>query len=120
MEKDDKTPITCTDIDAIKKNAIQAVEDFALRYLSMPRFTEECVVMDQGQLRDAMGLRANFSSGDPWPAAEQELIAHGFRWHSLGGMRVMYLKEREDYEPDTGWEEAEEAEEADFVLVNSE
>lgn len=92
-----------TDLDAIKKNAEMAVNAFAQRYLSMPRFTEKCVVMDQAQLRDAMGLRATVDGGDPWPAAESLLMANDFRWHTLGSMRVMYLMERDNYEPDDGW-----------------
>lgn len=111
MAKDDgeeKIPTKVTDIDAAAANVEASVETFAKRFLSMPRFTEHCVVMDQGQLRDAMGLRASLDVGDPWPAAEQLLMGYGFRWHTLGGMRVMYLQEREDCEPDTGWVEAEE------------
>lgn len=100
--------LSVTDLDAIKKNTEEAVNAFAERYISMPRFTMDCEVMDQSQLRDAMGLRATFESGDPWPKAEQLLMERGFRWHNLGGMRVMYVLEREGYEPDTGWENAEE------------
>lgn len=110
MAKEEKKDIelSVTDLQAIKDNTEKAVDAFAQRYLSMPRFTLECEAMDQAQLRDAMGLRATFESGDPWPKAEQLLMERGFRWHSLGGMRVMYLMEREDYRPDRGWEEAEE------------
>ena len=68
-------------------------------------------VMTLPQLRDAMGLRASIDWGDPWPTAEQELLTLGFRWHWLGGQRVMFLKERDDFVPDTGWKDAEEAEE---------
>ena len=60
------------------------------------------------QLRDAMGLRASFDIGDPWPAAEKQLLDLGFRWQMMGGQRVMYLKEKDGFEPDTGWQEAEE------------
>ncbi len=98
----------CTDITALMYNTDSAVDAFARRYLSMPRFTLDCEVMDQRQLRDAMGLRATIEAGDPWPAAEQRLMKAGFRWHMLGGTRVMYLKEREDYEPDDGWSDGEE------------
>lgn len=101
--------LSVTDLEAIKDNTEQAVNAFAKRYLSMPRFTEHCEVMDQGQLRDAMGLRATFDSGDPWPRAEQLLIEqYHFRWHNLGGIRVMYLQERGGYEPDDGWNDGEE------------
>ena len=107
-QQQDPSQFSVTDINAMKDNTTQAVEAFAQRYLSMPRFTAECEVMDQGQLRDAMGLRSTFESGDPWPAAEKQLLEHGFRWHNLGGMRVMFLKERPEYEPDDGWNDGEE------------
>lgn len=101
----------CTDIEALKDNATNAVGEFAARWLSMPTFTEDCEVFDQRQLRDAMGLRATIESGDPWPAAEKQLLDAGFRWHLLGGTRVMFLKEREGYTPDDGWDDAKEMEE---------
>lgn len=105
--KDIGNEIHCTDIAALKENVEKAVEAFADRYLSMPRFTMDCVVMDQRQLRDAMGLRATIEAGDPWPKAEQLLLEMGFRWHMLGGTRVMYLREREDAVPDDGWDDGE-------------
>lgn len=108
--RDEGSEIHCTDIQALKDNVENAVDEFAQRYISMPRFTMDCEVMDQCQLRDAMGLRATVEAGDPWPKAEQLLLQHGFRWHLLGGTRVMYLMERADYQPDDGWEEAEEVE----------
>ena len=107
-ESEEKAPRKVTDIDALKENVRMAVEEFAKRWISMPGFGLDVEVMSVSQLRDAMGLRASIDWGDPWPAAEQELIAHGFRWHWLGGQRVMYLKEREDFVPDTGWSDAEE------------
>lgn len=106
--RDEGSEIHVTDIESIKTNAVKAVEEFARRYISMPRLTMECEVMDVHQLRDAMGLRATIEYGDPWPSAEKDLMEHGFRWHILGGMRVMFLKEREDYKPDDGWEVPEE------------
>lgn len=106
--KDTGNEIHCTDIKALKDNTNRAVEDFAARWLSMPKFTEDCEVMDQRQLRDAMGLRATIEAGDPWPSAEQLLMQHGFRWHWLGNTRVMYLKEREDCQYDDGWSDGEE------------
>jgi hypothetical protein len=106
--KNEGNEIHCTDIEAIKDNAKTAVDEFARQYLSMPKFTIDCTVMDQRQLRDAMGLRATIEAGDPWPDAEQQLLDHGFRWHMLGGTRVMYLKERDNYEPDDGWSDGEE------------
>jgi hypothetical protein len=109
-ESEENTPRKVTDIDAVKENVRMAVEEFAERWISMPGFGLDVEVMSVSQLRDAMGLRASIDWGDPWPAAEQELIAHGFRWHWLGGQRVMYLRERDDFVPDTGWGEAEEVE----------
>lgn len=106
--KEDKSPKKVTDIDAATDNIQSAVEAFAVRWISMPRFDIGVEVMDQRQLRDAMGLRATIDIGDPWPNAEKMLYEHGFRWHWLGAQRVMYLKERDDCVPDTGWEEAEE------------
>lgn len=106
-ENDDKN-FHCTDIQALKDNVEQAVGEFAQRYISMPKFSLDCEVMDQRQLRDAMGLRATIEAGDPWPKAEELLLSANFRWHWLGGTRVMFLKEREDYEPDDGWNDGEE------------
>ncbi len=106
--RDEGNEIHVTDIQALKDNVEEAVGEFALRYLSMPKFTMDCEVMDQCQLRDAMGLRSTIEAGDPWPKAEQLLLHAGFRWHWLGNMRVMFLKEREDYEPDDVWQRAEE------------
>lgn len=100
--------LSVTDLEAIKDNTEKAVDAFSLRWIPMPRFTLDCEVMDQARLRDAMGLRATFESGDPWPKAEQLLMEHGFRWHDLGGQRVMFLMEREGYEPDDGWSDGEE------------
>ena len=110
MEKGEQemTPMVVTDLDAIKDNAEQAVNAFAERWLSMPRFDIGVEVFDQARLRDAMELRATFDYGDPWPAAEKSLYAHGFRWHFLSGQRVMYLKERDGYKPDDGWNDGEE------------
>ena len=102
-------PMVVTDLDAIKDNTREAVDAFAQRYISMPGFGLDVEVMNQAQLRDAMGLRATFEYGDPWPAAEKLLIQqYHFRWHMLGGQRVMFLKEREDFVPDTGWEDGNE------------
>lgn len=108
MAEGESSPKKITDIDALEGNVEAAVAGFAERWVSMPRFTEMCEVMDQGQLRDAMGLRATIDTSDPWPTAEKMLLEHGFRWHWLGGMRVMFLQERDGFVPDTGWEEAKE------------
>lgn len=109
--EEEKVPRKVTDIDALKNNVQMAVEGFADRWISMPGFGMDVEVMTLPQLRDAMGLRASIDWGDPWPTAEQELLTLGFRWHWLGGQRVMFLKERDDFVPDTGWKDAEEAEE---------
>jgi len=111
MEKEEKeNDWKVTDLDAISDNMEDAVLAFNERWMPMPHFDIGVEVMDQGQLRDAMGLRATFDAGDPWPAAERRLLEYGFRWHSLGGMRVMYVRERDGYVPDDGWQEAEEVE----------
>ena len=77
--RDEGNEIHCTDILALEESAENAVDAFAKRWISMPKFTMECEVMDQRQLRDAMGLRATIEAGDPWPAAEQKLLQAGFR-----------------------------------------
>jgi len=92
-----------TDLDAIKSNIDDAVEVFAERWISLPKMCVGCEIMDQGQLRDAMGLRASADYGDPWPEAELKLSNMGFRWHQLGTQRVMFLKERDDAVIDDGW-----------------
>lgn len=116
--RDEGNEIHVTDIEALKENTRAAVEGFAGRWLSMPKFSEDCEVMDVRQLRDAMGLRATIEAGDPWPAAEQLLFKMGFRWHWLGNSRVMFLREREDYTGTSagggdGWDDGEELEEED-------
>ena len=110
--KDTGNEIHVTDIEALKHNTEHAVEAFAERYISLPRMTEDCEVMDQRQLRDAMGLRATIEAGDPWPKAEEMLLEMGFRWQLLGGTRVMFLMERPGYEPDDGWSDGEEVEQS--------
>lgn len=97
-----------TNIDAVDENVLAAVTAFNERWMPWPKFDIDVEVMDVGQLRDAMGLRASIDWGDPWPSAEKQLMDKGFRWQMLSGLRVMYLKERDAYQPDTGWEEAEE------------
>jgi hypothetical protein len=105
---EEKTPRKVTDIDAAGENIRTMVMAFNERWVPMPGFAIGVEVMSVGQLRDAMGLRATIDVGDPWPEAEKLLYRFGFRWHWLGGQRVMYLKERDDWVPDTGWEQAEE------------
>ena len=107
-KEEDSSPKKVTDISAAEDNITMAVQMFVDRWMPWRRFDLDVEIMDVGQLRDAMGLRASIDVGDPWPSAEKQLLDLGFRWQSLSGMRVMYLKERDDYKPDTGWEEAEE------------
>ena len=107
-QDEEKAPKKVTDIDAVEDNAEAAVMGFIERWVPMPSFAIGVEVMDAGQLRDAMGLRATIDWGDPWPAAEQLLLGHGFRWHWLGAQRVMYLREKDGFVPDTGWTEADE------------
>ena len=109
-EQEEKLPSKVTDIDAAHDNIDMAVQTFAKHWLSLPAMVMPCEVMDQGQLRDAMGLHATIDLGDPWPQAEKMLLQMGFRWHSLGMQRVMFLREREDVIEDTGWQEADEIE----------
>lgn len=110
MAQDDKekAQLTVTDIDAAIENITMAVQAFTEQWTPAPKFEIGVEIMDVGRLRDAMGLRASIDWGDPWPAAEKQLLEVGFRWQILGGQRVMYLKEKDGYEPDTGWQEAEE------------
>lgn len=105
-EESDELQKKVTDVDALADNASEAAIAFAQRWMPMPSFTEHCEVMDVRQLRDAMGLRVT-DAGDPWPAVEQYLLSVGFRWHWLGTARVMFLQEKDDWEPDDGWEEVE-------------
>ena len=103
-----------TDIDAATVNVKTAVDAFVERFAAMPAFAIGVDAMDQRQLRDAMGLRATVDIGDPWPKAEQLLLQSGFKWHWLGGTRVMYVQERDSFilaglpDGDGEWAEAEE------------
>lgn len=107
-DDEEKKPLKVTDIDAAKKNIDTMVAAFNERWMPMPGFGMDVEVMTVAELRDAMGLRAAIDIGDPWPTAEKLLMDFGFRWHWLGGQRVMYLREREGFVPDTGWEAPEE------------
>lgn len=110
-EEGEKEPFRVTDIDALKDNVKEAVAAFNERWISMPALTLDTEVMDQRQLRDAMGLRATFDAGDPWPQAEKLLLKLGFRWHWLGSQRVMFLQEKDDFvniDGNADWEEADE------------
>ena len=107
-EQEEMLPLKVTDITAAQDNIDMAVQNFAERWISLPYMSMPCEVMDQGQLRDAMGLHATFDLGDPWPQAENLLLSMGFRWHNLGGTRVMFLREREYAVIDNGWAVASE------------
>ena len=106
--RDEGNEIHVTNIEAIRSNTTNAVNDFMRHWIPVPTFTEQCIVMNQRQLRDAMGLRATIESGDPWPDAEQLLLKEGYRWHRLGSSRVMFLAESDASLVDDGWTEAEE------------
>lgn len=108
MADEEKIPLRVTDIEAASDNIEAAVMAFSQQWEPAPQFAIGVEVMGVAQLRDAMGLRASFDWGDPWPAAEKRLLEMGFRWQSLSGQRVMYLREKDGFVPDTGWEEAEE------------
>ena len=108
MEEQEKTLQKVTDIEALNDNIDAAVYAFSERWTPLPFFTEHCEVMDQRQLRDAMGLRATMDAGDPWPTAERLLLQLGYHWHWLGTSRVMYLQEKEDFAVVSDWEEVEE------------
>lgn len=108
MADEEKAPRKVTDIEAEKDNITAAVMAFAQQWEPAPQFAIGVEVMDVAQLRDAMGIRASIDWGDPWPTAEKQLLEMGFRWQSLSGQRVMYLREKDGFVPDTGWEEAEE------------
>ena len=104
--EEEKLPSKVTDIEAAQNNIDAAVKAFAERWISLPCMSLPCEVMDQGQLRDAMGLHATIDLGDPWPQAEKLLFSMGFRWHNLGSSRVMFLREREEAVIDDGWNHA--------------
>lgn len=107
-EQEEKAPRKVTDIDAASDNIAAAVEAFARQWEPAPRFAIGVEVMGVAQLRDAMGLRASIDWGDPWPTAEKQLLEMGFRWQSLSGQRVMYLREKDGFVVDTGWTDIEE------------
>lgn len=92
-----------------KQNIKNAVADFLLQWQPWPCFALGVEVMDKGQLRDLIGVRSSDEYGDPWPKVERSLLDAGFAWHTLGGSRVMFLKERNDA-PTPGWDDGEEVE----------
>lgn len=105
---EDSKPLKVTNIDDANFNIATAVAAFAQRWMPAPKFDIGVEIMDVGQLRDAMGLRATIDIGDPWPSAERQLLDEGFVWQWLNGQRVMYLREKDGYAPVTGWTDAEE------------
>lgn len=110
MAKDDdeeKLPRKVTDIEAARDNIEAAVMAFHEQWAVAPEFMIGVEVMDQRQLRDAMGLRASMDIGDPWPKAEMLLLKLGYKWHLQGGTRVMYVIERDGF-VDADWSQAEE------------
>lgn len=100
-------PKKITDIEAARWDVEQSVCMFMHRWTPLAEFSIPCEVMDQGNLRDAMGLRATIDLGDPWPIAEQMLLSNGYLWHLLGTSRVMFLREREDLIAE-GYDDADE------------
>ena len=102
--------LSVTDLAALEDNASRAAQAFCERWISLPSLVFPCEVMSLPELRNAMGLRATFNGGDPWPAVESYLLSHGFEWHYLGSQRVMYLRARADtIQVDVSdWQEAEE------------
>lgn len=94
-------------VEEISESIEERVAAFCQQYISLPRLIMPCEVMDIGQLRDAMGLRV-MPEGDAWQAAEQMLKEHGMTLHRMGNMRVMFLRERDDFIEADGWTEAEE------------
>jgi len=111
MPEKQEQPSRVTDIKSVEENANAAVYAFTEQWEPMPEFAVGVEVMDVRQLRNAMGLRATMDWGDPWPSAERMLLAQGFRWHMLGSQRVMFLREKNGFIPDTGWVEPEEYQE---------
>lgn len=105
--EEEKQPTRVTDIDSAKSNTATMVCSFANRWMPWPNFDLGVEVMDVARLRDVMGLRATIDIGDPWPEAERMLIDQGFVWHWLNGQRVMYLKEKDGYVEETGWQDAQ-------------
>lgn len=89
-----QVPRKVTDIEAAEQVIDEAVYMFCERWIPLDAPIMPFEVMDQGQLRDAMGLRATIDIGDPWPKAEYLLISQGWQWHWLGNQRVMYMRER--------------------------
>ena len=90
-----------------QQNIEDAVAAFIRQWAAMPELDIGVAVIDKRQLRDMMGVRASDDYGDPWPSVERKLLDAGYRWHILGGQRVMFLKERDDFVY-ADWSDAEE------------
>ena len=113
MKKKERTPQEAEQEVSVwlgdaQANIDDAIAAFVSQWMPWPRFDIGVEVKDMRQLRDMIGIRRSDDYGDPWPAVERKLLDAGFRWHVLGSLRVMYLKEKDDFAPDTGWEEGEE------------
>lgn len=106
-DDEEKLPQKVTDISAARDNIEAAVNAFCEQWAAAPEFRIGVELMDQCQLRNAMGLRATMDIGDPWPKAEMLLLNLGYKWHMLGGNRVMYVIERDGF-IDADWSEAQE------------
>lgn len=91
-----------------QQNIKDSVTAFTAQWEPWPRFDIGVEVMTVFQLRNAIGIRLSEDYGDPWPSVERLLLDAGYRWQTLGGQRVMFLKERDGFTPDTGWEYGEE------------
>ena len=108
MAKDEQEGIKrLLTVQELAEGIDERVTAFAKRYVALPRMVIPCEVMDVGQLRDAMSLRVT-PEGDEWKAAEPLLEEHGMHLQMMGGMRVMFLRERDDFIEDDGWTQAEE------------
>lgn len=92
-----------------QQNIEDSVVAFTSQWIPWPHFDLGVEVMDVARLRDVIGVRASDDYGDPWPTVERLLLDNGFRWSSLGGQRVMFVKENNNFTPDTGWVPAENA-----------
>ena len=89
-------------VEELAETISDRVDDFARRYITLPRMVMPCEVMDVGQLRDAMSLRVT-PEGDEWKVAEQLLKEHGMHLQMMGGTRVMFLRERDDFIESDGY-----------------
>lgn len=96
-------------LDDAQSNIDASIVAFTQQWIPWPKFNIGVEIMDMRRLRDIIGVRSSDDYGDPWPYVERALLDNGYRWRTLGSTRVMYVKERDEYEPDDGWEMAEES-----------